>query len=55
MDHSVYGYLSRRAKEELEQIIAMYGHLRQDAFYAQVLKTAEYFLQIRKNEEDATP
>lgn len=53
MDHSIYGYLSRRSKAELEQIIAMYRHLSENRCYKQMLNIAEHFLEKRKSEDDA--
>ncbi len=52
MDHSIYGYLSRRSKEELEQIISMYWHLREDTYYKDILNIAELFLKERISESD---
>ncbi len=52
MDHSIYGYLSRRSIEELEQIIAMYQHLQEDAYYKEILVMAKHFLEERISEND---
>lgn len=52
MDHSIYGYLSRRSKEELEQIIAMYGHLRENDYYEEILTMAERLLKAYSNTGD---
>ena len=46
MDHSIYGYLSRRSKEELEQIIAAYEHLGGNKYYAEILMIAKHFLEV---------
>ena len=55
MDHSIYGSLSRRSKEELERIIAMYEHLREMEYYKEILNMAEHFLELRKNDCKAEP
>lgn len=52
MDLSVYGYLSRRTKEELERIIAMYRPLKGDDYYKEILAIAEHFLQERISESE---
>ena len=52
MAHSISGYLSRRSKEELEQIIAMYWHLRENDYYKDILDIAKHFLEERISESD---
>ena len=52
MDYSLYGYLSRRTKEELKQIIALYDHLRDDEYYKAILEMAEDILMEKINSEE---
>ena len=50
MDHSIYGYLSRRSKEELAQIIVAYEHLGENKYYAEILVIAKHFLKMYNQE-----
>ena len=52
MDHSICGYLSRRSKAELEQIIALYWHLREDDYYKSILDLAMHYLEKRIADEE---
>ena len=53
MDHSLRGYLSRRSKKELEQIIALYENTENSDFYAPIVALARHFLEksIAENSE----
>lgn len=53
MDHSIYGYLSRRSKDELEQIIAMCEHLQENEYDHQIFVMAKSFLKERTNDMPA--
>ena len=50
MDLSINGYLSRRTREELERILAIYGHLRDDPYYKDIVAMAEDLLEKRKTD-----
>ena len=53
MDHSIYGYLSRRSKEELEEIIKLYSSMVADDYYRHIVDLAKHFLEKRITEENA--
>lgn len=53
MDHSLYGYLSRRSNEELEHFITLYWHLREDEFYKYILDMIEEILKERAATEES--
>lgn len=53
MDHSIYGYLSRRSKKELEDIITLYAAMTNDDYYKQIVDLAMHFLEQRIAEENA--
>ena len=55
MDHSIRGYLSRRSKKELEQIILMYTPLQDQEFYKPILELARHFLEKRLKEDQKGP
>ena len=45
MDHSIYGYLSRRSKEELEEIIKLYSPMVANDYYKHIVDLANHFLE----------
>ena len=47
MDHSLYGYLCRRSTEELEHILTLYWHLREEGFYKNILDLINQILEER--------
>ena len=52
MDRSTYGYLSRRSKEELERIIAVYWPLKENDYYKDILDIEKHFLEECLSERD---
>ena len=53
MDHSICGYLSRRSKEELEDIIALYSSLQESEYNKKILDIAIHCLEERIAQEEA--
>lgn len=53
MDHSLYGYLSRRSDEALRNILLLYWHLREDDFYKPLLDMIEEILKERATTEES--
>lgn len=52
MDHSLYGYLSRRSNEELEHFITLYWHLQEDDFYKNILDLINQVLEERASDQE---
>ena len=51
MDHSVYGYLSRRSQEELLMIIAFCQAQSDREYYGEIEKMAQQILQDKTSGE----
>ena len=47
MDHSICGYLHRRSREELEEIIALYSSLQESEYNKMILDIAIRCLEER--------
>lgn len=51
MDHSIFGYLSRRNTEELKQIIALCQTEPDSEYYAEIESLAKVLLTAQLSEE----